>query len=651
EPDLRTIVEVAPMADNRIMKELLQAPTERVWYDKEPPNSILTWEDLINKFVNQFFPLSKTTHLKNEISRFTQRFEETFGEAWKRFKEMLRACPHHEFMELTQIDTFYNGLNENDQDSLNVVAGGNLLSKTTREALHIIENKSKVRYSRNKPTVPRMNTTSRKNASKMDDRIDKLGNQILTLVDIFSKEVVTLATVKAVEESCVICGGNHAYYNCDATNSNQSSVCAAKGTYNQVAPHNRASNYMAPPDFAPVQNNSKNSNTIPNPNGEMKAITTCSVIAYEGPSIPTKPSPKKVVKPETEETTDKEQTNFQGSTAHIQPPVVPIPKPDVPKTLPKPNTPYPSRLNDQKLRAKATNQIEKFFQIFQDLHFDISFADALLLMPKFASTIKSLLANKDKLFELAKIPLNENCLAMLLKKLPEKLGDPGKFLIPCDFPGMDVCHALADLGTSINLMPLSIWKKLSLPELTPTRMTLELENRSITRPKGVAEDVFVKVGKFHFSTDFVVVEFEVDPRVPLILGRSFLRTGHALIDVYGEEITFRVNDKAVIFNLNQTTRYSSTYDDMSVNRIAIIDVAREEYTQEILGFSNNSLGDNPTSTSEPIISDSSLSLTPFEGSDFILEEIEAYLKVELISPEIDHADCDPEGDIFLIKNC
>nr|GEX35877.1 reverse transcriptase domain-containing protein [Tanacetum cinerariifolium] len=230
---------------------------------------------------------------------------------------------------------------------------------------------------------------------------------------------------------------------------------------------------------------------------------------------------------------------------------------------PKPNIPYPSILNDQKLHERAMNQMEKFFQIFQDLHFDISFADALLLMPKFASMIQSLLANKDKLFELAKIPLNENCSVILLKKLPKKLGDPDKFLIPCDFLGMNVCHALADLGASINLMPLYIWRKLSLPELTPTRMTLELVDRSITRPKGVAEDVFVKVGKFHFPTDFVVFDFEADPRVPLILGRSFLRTGRALIDVYGEEITLSVNDEAVTFNLNQAMRYSSTYDDMS----------------------------------------------------------------------------------------
>nr|GEU53874.1 reverse transcriptase domain-containing protein [Tanacetum cinerariifolium] len=446
----------------------------------------------------------------------------------------------------------------------------------------------------------KMNTTSRENANKSDDRIDKLADQISTLVDIFAKKVAIPAPVKAVEESCVTFGGAHAYYNCPNTDSNQPSVCAATGTYNQAAPQNRASNYMAPPGFAPVQNSQNRINP-----------------QLQGPSIPT---PKKVVKRETEETTDKEQTNFQGSTAHVQPPVTPIPEPDVPKTLPKPNIPYHSRLNDQKLREKAT-KMEKFFQIFQDLHFDISFADALLLMLKFASTIKSLLINKDKLFELAKKPLNENCSAMLLKKLPEKLRDHGKFLIPCDFPRMDVCHALADLGASINLMPLSIWKNLSLHELTPTQMTLELADRSITHPKGVIEDVFIKVGKFHFPTDFVVVDFNVDPRVPLILGRSFLRIGRALIDVYGEEITLWVNDEAVTFNLNQTTRYSSTYDDCG----------------------------NPTLTSEPILFDSSHFLTPFEGSDFILEEIEAYLKDESISLEIDHADCELERDICLIE--
>nr|GFA60048.1 hypothetical protein [Tanacetum cinerariifolium] len=227
----------------------------RIWYEKEPPNSILTWDDLVNNFVNQFFPPSKTTHLKNKISRFTQRFEETFGEAWERFKEMLKACPHHGFSELTQIDTFYNGLNEQDQDSLNSTAGGNILSKTTREALKIIKNRSKVRYSRSKSNVSMVNTNSRNNASKTDDRIDKLADQILNLVEIVNKQVITPASAKAVEKTCVICGGTHAYYDYIATDSNQPSVCVATGNYNQVSPPNRASHQIPPPGFALVQNN------------------------------------------------------------------------------------------------------------------------------------------------------------------------------------------------------------------------------------------------------------------------------------------------------------------------------------------------------------------------------------------------------------
>ncbi|GJT95984.1 hypothetical protein Tco_1091502 [Tanacetum coccineum] len=175
-------------------------------------------------------------------------------EAWERFKELLRACPRHGFTELTQVDTFYNSLNENEQDSLNSATGGNLLSKTTRDALNIIENKSKVCYSQNRSNASRMNATS----SKTDERIDKLADQLSTLVEIVSKKVVTLAPVKAVEESCVNCGGAHSWYNCPATDNNQASVCATTGTYNQVNLPNCVSNQMAPPGYAPVQNNGQN---------------------------------------------------------------------------------------------------------------------------------------------------------------------------------------------------------------------------------------------------------------------------------------------------------------------------------------------------------------------------------------------------------
>nr|GEV10405.1 reverse transcriptase domain-containing protein [Tanacetum cinerariifolium] len=162
--------------------------------------------------------------------------------------------------------------------------------------------------------------------------------------------------------------------------------------------------------------------------------------------------------------------------------------------------------------------------------------------------LKALLSNKEKLQELANTPLNENCSAVILKKLPEKLGDPEKFLISCGFSELK-CKSLADLGASINLMPLSVWKKLGLPELFSTRMTLELANRAICTPTGIARDVFVPVGKFTFLANFVIVDYESDPRVPLILGIPFLRTTHALIDVHGEEMILHFLED--LFSTNQ----------------------------------------------------------------------------------------------------
>nr|GEW64758.1 reverse transcriptase domain-containing protein [Tanacetum cinerariifolium] len=193
---------------------------------------------------------------------------------------------------------------------------------------------------------------------------------------------------------------------------------------------------------------------------------------------------------------------------------------------------------------------------------------------------------------------------------------------------MAECLALADLGASINLMPFSVWKRLSLPDLTPTCMTLELSNRSISRLIGVAEDVYVKVCSFHFSTDFVVVDFDVDPRLPLILGRSFLKTGRALIDVFEGKLTLRVGKEAITFKLDQTSRYSANYSDMTAKRINVIDMACEEYSQEVLGFSDTISIGSPTPYYDPIVFSTSLTLTPFGNSDFLLEEVDAFLASE-----------------------
>nr|GEU34352.1 hypothetical protein [Tanacetum cinerariifolium] len=340
------------------------------------------------------------------------------------------------------------------------------------------------------------------------------------------------------------------------------------------------------------------SNTITNPKEDLKGITTRSGNAYQGPTIPTTSSPPKVVERETEI-----ETQIPNSEPVVAPVVEPVEAPvSALKPNPKPSTPYPSRLHDQKLRDKTNDQKEKIFKIFQDLNFNISFADALILMPMFGPTIKR----------------------------------------------MDECLALVDLGASINLMLLSVWNKLSLSELSPTCVTLELADRSISRPVGVAEDVFIKVGTFHFQADFVVVDFDTDPRVPLILRRSFLKTERALIDVYEVELTLRVGNKAITFILNQTYRYSVNFDAMSVNRIDLIDIACEEYSQEVLGFS---VSGNPTPSTKPSVFTYSFTLTPFEDNDFLLEETNAFLAIddEPISPEIDGSYYDSEGDILLLE--
>nr|GEZ08721.1 reverse transcriptase domain-containing protein [Tanacetum cinerariifolium] len=312
----------------------------------------------------------------------------------------------------------------------------------------------------------------------------------------------------------------------------------------------------------------------------------------------------------------------------------PIEEPSVVIPKAKPNLPYPSRLAKEKIREK-----------------DDILADALVHMQKFAPMFKKLLNNKNKLIELTKTPLNKNCSTVVLKKLPEKLGDPGRFLIPCDFSEFDNCLALADLGAIINLMPLSIWKKLKLPMLNDIKMVLELADRTISKPTSVAENVFVKVGKFYFPTDFVVLDFIADPRVPLILRRPFLSTAHALIDVYKGEIILRHDDQSLTLKCGD--KPSITYNNFqSLNKVDLIDATCEEYAQEVLGFSDVVANEVSTPYFEPIISNSSQNLTPFDESDFLLfEEADAFLDVddESISPEFNATYYDPEGDILILE--
>ncbi|GJS22148.1 reverse transcriptase domain-containing protein [Tanacetum coccineum] len=594
-----------------------------IWLEKEPPRSILTWDDLVSKFINQFFPPSKTTNLRNEIMIFQQRFDESFYEAWDRFNDLLRACPHH----------------------------------MPRRCLKIIESKSKVRNSRNKAVAAKVSSNSSTpgispDVAALTTEVSELKDMMKTML-IDKQKAQAPVPIKAVEQSCVICGGAYSYKNYPTTDGNvyrdniQEYVSqATAANFNQGNTNSRppmVANQIRPPGFPPIQNNqnrfnqnqgnnfNQNRGTNFNQNrgnnfyqGQVYQPPTSQPPVYQaqpyqapaqqmqgvsktdfenyvkandavlrnmqnqgqglqnqmtnltemlskfvnsntasssnsGPTIPT--SSPRVVERRTEVTKDTIFPTNNGITEDVQPPVVPVEnqnpvsEPDVapvsaPMPNPKPSIPYPSRRNDERHRENANEQKEKFYEIFKDMSFEISFMDALTLMPKFASTLKALIGNKEKL------------------------------------------------------------------------------------------------------TDFVVVDFKPDPRVPLILGRCFLKTSRALIDVYEGELTLRVDNEAITYNLDQTLRYSVNYNDMTANRIDVVELACEEYSQEVLGFSDVIASGNPTPGYDPIVSNSSPTLTPFGDSDFLLlEEADAFLALadDPTSPEVDESYYDPEGDILILE--
>nr|GEU33315.1 reverse transcriptase domain-containing protein [Tanacetum cinerariifolium] len=419
------------------------AEAARQWLEKEPPRSILTWEDLVSKFINEFFPSSRTTNLRNEISNFQQRFDESFHEAWDRYKDLLHACPHYGFTELHQLDSFYNALNPTDQDSLNSDAGGNLFERRTQDVLMIVKNKSKI--------------------TKLTHAVNQQTSVVTTAMTTILKQFQATpppASVKAVKEVCVNFGGAHPYYQCFATGGN----------------------------------------TFPELRDNIQGYVAAAAVNYN-----------------------------QGNSVYRP-------------------------------------------------------------------------------------------LAVILKKLPKKLRDPGKFLIPCGFSELK-CKALADLGASINLMPLFVWKKLGLPKLISTRMTLELANRAICTPAGIARDVFVPVGMFTFLADFVIVDYESDLRVPLILGRPFLQTARALIDVHGEEMILRDGFPE---NLSARNHQSGNPTFPSHLKLTLPEVKDDVLDLEG-GNVIKSLNDNPTP--DHVLKPLFPSPIPVEDSDSFLERSDTSLSL------------------------
>nr|GEY03275.1 hypothetical protein [Tanacetum cinerariifolium] len=528
------------MADQRTMEELLRAATEGYAESIVVPPILAEHFKLKHSLINmmtsdQFFELEKDNphdHIRwfNKIT-FTIKYKDVpnleiklmlFPFSLEHYKDLLRTCPHNGFIEFHQLDTFYNALNPVDQDSLNSTAGGNLLERRTQDVLMIIKNKSKdiiqgyvsaraVNYSQGNsgyrpPIVP---LSELEKIKKINDvNVKAMQAQINNVKNKLRNEMKT---------------------SIQASMSNQT---------------NELKNMMA--SFFQMNTASTSgsgplpSNNIANPKGELKAIITCSCLVLNGPSVPMPPLFINSKEEERVEETlmDQELAEY---TIKVPPHLVQKAKPPSQRNYvvhqrdPRhPYIPYPSRMNQEKHQEKDEIQIHKVWQMFKQLHININLADALILIPKYQKMLKALISNKEKLLELANTPLNENFIAVILKKLPEKLGDPGNFLISCGFS-----------------------------ELT------------------IARDVFVPVGKFTFPADFVIVDYASNPRVPLILGRPFLRTSRALIDVHGEEIILCDGDERLTLNMrHDTSSYLNQPHKESINMINIYNDSYEDYLED-----------------------------------------------------------------------
>ncbi|GJY12772.1 reverse transcriptase domain-containing protein [Tanacetum coccineum] len=533
----------------------------RIWLDKEPPRSILTWDDLVST------------------------------EACDRFKDLLRACPHHGFTELHQLDTFYNGLNPSDQDSLNSAAGGNLLDRSAQDVLKIIENKSKVHNSRNKPIVSQVKTS---NVDSLEIASVVASAVTSAMTSRFKQHQVTPApaSVKAVEESCVTYGGAHSYRQCPATDGNtflgyhdniQGYVSTAAVNYNQGNTGYRPpsiANQTRPPGFAqPYEQNNQNrynqgynqnrgNSSYQAPTQQTQVTTLSELEKFKKTNEASMQAMRNHISNLKLELRNEMQATMSNQTNELKNMMASFFQMNSASSSGSGSLPSNTIANSKcDLKAITTRsgivldgssipmprlfinpeeeeRVEETLMNPELIEYTIKVPPPLVQKPQAPSQKSYEMPKKDPLHPNIPYPSRMN---------KEKQQDKDEIQIHKFWQIELKCKALADLGASINLMPLLVWKNLGLSELISTRMTLELANRSVCTPAGIGRNVFVPIGRFTFPVDFVIVDYESDPRVPLILGRPFLRTARALIDVHGEELILRDGDERLILNMKHGT--------------------------------------------------------------------------------------------------
>ncbi|XP_073309941.1 uncharacterized protein [Primulina huaijiensis] len=579
---------------------------ERGWLQSLPLGSITTWQELATKFLAKYFPPAKSAQLKIEISTFRQTDFEQLYEAWERYKELLRRCPNHGFEDWVQIELFYNGLNGQTRGTVDAAAGGTIFAKSPDQAYDLLEQMTINSYQ-----WPSERSGVKKQAGIYAiDPITSLTAQVSALTTQIA--AMNKASTSEVENALVVTEEPHipdeAHY---INNRNFGGYGGYRGnpppnTYHPGLRNHENFSYAnnknvlnPPPGFNTQKGEGKPSfedlvGTFVAESGKRMAKTESRLDNMEThmgnmgatmKSLETQIGQLAIALkdqnrgqfPSNTEVNPKEQckavTLRSGKEIGIPKPVeegveilveeddgqgvsVDKEKVEEPKKvmeqqpLPKVNLPYPKRFKKKGL----DDQFAKFLEIFKKIHINIPFADALEQMPNYAKFIKDVMSNKRKLQEFETVKLTEECSAILQKKLPQKLKDPGSFTIPCVIGGSRINRALCDLGASINLMSFSIYRTLELGEVKPSTITLQLADRSLTYQRGIVDDVLVKVDKFIFPPDFVILDMEEDQETPFIFGRPFLATGKDLIDVHKGELTLRVGGEEVMFNIYNTIR-------------------------------------------------------------------------------------------------
>ncbi|XP_073137231.1 uncharacterized protein [Henckelia pumila] len=565
----------------------------KAWLTNLPAGSITTWDDLAKSLLTKYFPPSKSMKLRADITNFSQGEQETFYEAWERYKDLLRRCPHHQLPEGLVVQTFYYGLSHSNRTILDAAAGGNLLQKSLEDCFELIEEMASSSY----------HPQSERGAARKSTGIHQIDafTSVAAQLEVMNKRIEELSVGNSVmrvqEVWCEKCGAEHFTKYCQTFSQPEGVMASHMG--NQNRPRNDPfSNSYNPrwrqhPNFSWGGQNNKaygNHNYSRQPQQEkssleqmMQKFISSTETRMQNQDASIKNLENQIGKlaksissrdqgtlPSDTEKNPKEQVKAielrSGKTVEPEP-----------KSEKEPETVTSEKTSALK-KAKLDSQFGKFLEVFKKLNINIPFADALMKMPSYAKFLKEILSNKRKLEEHAMISLTKNCSALVQNKIPLKQKDPGNFSIPCVINDVQFDKALCDLGASINLMPYSVFRKLSLGEPKSTRMSLQLADMSIKYPRGIIEDVLVKVDKFIFPVDFVVLDMEKDLDMPLILGRPFLETGKALIDVQKGELLLRVGEEKISFDVFNALKFSKNNEECF--QLDVVDSLLFDYVQD-----------------------------------------------------------------------